>query len=989
GKTAVHIHDLPGPTNKLVHDSMTMAWYHLTATQLDFSHFTKTCRDIVDLPERMQTLVQELSIKIDRHKKRSYAEGYFIEPGTVLRADEKCQPDPQSVIFSCIPYFDLQTMASKSGKTLKPRLSPPRTLLQSLYPDESVRERDSEQAYKKFGTSKSNKIVYVPSIWMMNIGWNIVVTCGHKTLDEEMVNSLKVVHEDLKQLRSTDITANTLTNIRLTDWIGRVHLYPLGMCRSYFQLEQRLKGLRRVSHDERNSKLLQVAWVNSGTVQLIKPGDWSSLVRRTDLIFLDIKALNTEDVLKLQPLAKTESMSPLPSIASADSFPPFFHWPMGSGAETSSPKAKLASPAISQLDHIAKRLDFVEKSMMNERLDIDDTTTEVDRAFASSAFYEGLSQAQHSQIMSQFQSLEPVPAQYDRSTQHEKVIGSQCDDMGLKAASFCKIVYTTTCLFVEDVDSSAILRKLWGAFASIHHIIADMQRRGIVLYGTPKVSSVLGHREKDMRSSAGWYVRTGKNAIAPRSEANEKLQRSIKRCGRCRSIRPFNSSQAAIDHLQQHLRSIAEPETVGEDLGGAVSQPNSTNTLGYNFEDWVIEEQQLRREGGNDDLLKILTQACSESYALLLQAKDLADGVKDEQGKLLELYTFPRQLIDSFRQLVVYYLAVERALHRTHSICLKENTMDDDNGREYNLPSLERGYVVPSVLKQFYKGAQQSLTIVRDDLCKIAKVDPPPDPMQDLSLSAPYVCGWLMRRLLVKPLEEQLTIGEMYRDYLSTIQFQVNHRPGKRLIRSINLLQEELQALIQVNTWQTKLIENYTRVVDDATCEKDVPHRRAMFPFERMLLRSCLDNLELHLEDYRELSRRCNPLSDRTKQSLEINEEDHGKAIMVFTIVTIIFLPLSFVTSYLGMNTIDIRDMGSGQSLFWTIAIPLTAVTMGAAMFIGYNGDDLRDKLSAILHPKKTAGTTGHKQGASRLNSTENVDSADVADNAEYASPLP
>jgi hypothetical protein len=231
-------------------------------------------------------------------------------------------------------------------------------------------------------------------------------------------------------------------------------------------------------------------------------------------------------------------------------------------------------------------------------------------------------------------------------------------------------------------------------------------------------------------------------------------------------------------------------------------------------------------------------------------------------------------------------------------------------------------------------------------------------------------------------------------------QFQVNHRPGKRLIRSINLLQEELQVLIEVNKWQTKLIDNYTRVLDDTTYDKDIPSRRAMFPYERMLLESCRDNLSLSREDYEELFSRCGPLSDRTKQSLEINEEDHGKAIMVFTIVTIIFLPLSFVTSYLGMNTADIRDMTSNQSLFWIIAVPLALVTMGSTMFIGYNGDELRDAIVSVYRTAtgKQDGSTSargisvaQRKRVRQLQSDSNstLNDASLADEAEYADPRP
>lgn len=143
-------------------------------------------------------------------------------------------------------------------------------------------------------------------------------------------------------------------------------------------------------------------------------------------------------------------------------------------------------------------------------------------------------------------------------------------------------------------------------------------------------------------------------------------------------------------------------------------------------------------------------------------------------------------------------------------------------------------------------------------------------------------------------------------------------------------------------------MRNYLRVLDDATYAKLIPSRHSMFPYENMLLGACLDNLNLVMEDYGYLIRRCGPLASRTKQSLEINEEDHGKAIMVFTVVTVIFLPLSFATSYLGMNTVDIRDMDQKQSLFWIIAIPLTVVTVGACLVVGYYGEYIRDMVVSL-----------------------------------------
>lgn len=197
-----------------------------------------------------------------------------------------------------------------------------------------------------------------------------------------------------------------------------------------------------------------------------------------------------------------------------------------------------------------------------------------------------------------------------------------------------------------------------------------------------------------------------------------------------------------------------------------------------------------------------------------------------------------------------------------------------------------------------------------------------------------------------------------------------------------------------------RLISNYKSVLDDTSYEKCTVNRRAMFPFERLLLASCQDNLKTTDQEYRYLLARCGPLSDSAKQSLEINEEDHGKAIMVFTTVTVIFLPLSFVTSFLGMNTTDIRDMGSSSSLFWAIAVPLTIVTMGSILYIGYKGDEIRDTLGTLYRTAtgkqdRSASARGisvaqrkrARKSATESNST--VDFSSLADEAEFANPRP
>jgi Mg2+ and Co2+ transporter CorA len=71
---------------------------------------------------------------------------------------------------------------------------------------------------------------------------------------------------------------------------------------------------------------------------------------------------------------------------------------------------------------------------------------------------------------------------------------------------------------------------------------------------------------------------------------------------------------------------------------------------------------------------------------------------------------------------------------------------------------------------------------------------------------------------------------------------------------------------------------------------------------------------------------------------INIKAEDKNVSIFVFTIVTVVFLPLSFVTSYFGMNTSDVRDMEQGQWLFWVIGISLTITVLLVVWVITLRG---------------------------------------------------
>ncbi|KAF2466121.1 uncharacterized protein BDR25DRAFT_79625, partial [Lindgomyces ingoldianus] len=894
----------------------------------------------------------------------------FIEPGTVIRGDESERDDSQSVIFSCVPYFDIQVPPKTTlGKT--DRLHPPRSLMQSYYPYEPLRERDMEQAFNKFGNGPTNSIIHVPLLWMMNIGSHAVVTCGHKPLSSEFVKSITVVEEDVKAFsisqngKSRDTKRSDITSIRLTDWTGRVLIYSLDECRTYFEMEQRLRELRSTAWRQR-SESLKLLWNKEKGDEKVTPGKWLDIIQNQNAIFIDLSTLDEEKEKELDLKWKEgKPESSLGAVVSKSAIPPFFFWSHISMKEDGKPDFKsppanmstnIASNAKEQtrqqfdfippeVRHSMECLERVEKAVMSETMSEYDAIHIVERSFTSTKYYSSIPEETMVQLQDRFTSLLQNVANLGKGpstrTRHQTIVDDQCAKITSSAAELTDLVNSILKLFVWDVDKSTMLRKVWGAMANVAKITGQVQQRrpsserDAAEYTDPEWRSPeFGDRK--------WFIRTCHNTFQKGKytplPGNDALNQTIKACRRCRRNRAYDDPNGALEHLRVHL--------AGPAISGKWANPGPHNTsekeADSELQGWIRNSGQILVEEVNAGFLAIFEQANDEARTLLRETRELAQGVTDTDGKMSDIYSFPPELHKTLQRVVQFFFAVERAVYYTEEVY--ENKLTNFDDMEYMLPFSTEGL---QVLGRFCDGVKTSIAAARKDLCLMAHSKGTFDYLKRLSLGPEYLCSWLMRRLLVKPVDNSMAVADLYYEYLSTLQFTVNHRPSKRLLRSIKLLQEELSALSSINAWQTKLIESYAAVLNPTSYPNDIPSRGAMFPHERLVLQSCLESLLDAKADFSEMIEKCGPLSESTKQSAEINEEDHGKAILVFTVVTIIFLPLSFVTSYLGMNTSDIRDMTSKQSLFWEIAIPLTAVTMGSILLIAYNGDEIRDNIAS------------------------------------------
>ncbi|KAF7188051.1 hypothetical protein HII31_10623 [Pseudocercospora fuligena] len=250
-----------------------------------------------------------------------------------------------------------------------------------------------------------------------------------------------------------------------------------------------------------------------------------------------------------------------------------------------------------------------------------------------------------------------------------------------------------------------------------------------------------------------------------------------------------------------------------------------------------------------------------------------------------------------------------------------------------------------------------------------------------------------------------LCMADRYAGHLGHLQYRLHRAPSTKLVMDLIACQEELNIVIQITEDQLNTINVLQNISEamSAANEAQAPSPTTRRPASvrstrtnhygdledydathhhvsrrstyRQLSASVLtdpvaqlvDNLERELADLRDLRDNTDRLVTRTIQLVNIRLEDHGKAILVFTVVTIIFLPLNFVSSFFGMNFSDIRNMEKTQWLFWAVAICVTAGVVSASIFLAFSGAPMLEKIHMWRDTRRetqASTTTGLRQRA-------------------------
>lgn len=199
------------------------------------------------------------------------------------------------------------------------------------------------------------------------------------------------------------------------------------------------------------------------------------------------------------------------------------------------------------------------------------------------------------------------------------------------------------------------------------------------------------------------------------------------------------------------------------------------------------------------------------------------------------------------------------------------------------------------------------------------------------------------------------------------------------MIRDIWRLREELDLINAVIYAQDVSLDMFWEILCPSRFRVTTQTRDNHFDVEWQFIAHAQDECVETSRKVDAMVSRLRSINTHVVQMLEIQQENNGNALIVFTLVTIIFLPLSWATSYLGMNTSDIRAMRSSQWLFWAIAVPVASVVIGLSLLVVLKGEAIREflirkqsgmerRLASRRAPKRTASksftmVSTHKTG--------------------------
>ncbi|KAF1951107.1 hypothetical protein CC80DRAFT_597741 [Byssothecium circinans] len=463
-----------------------------------------------------------------------------------------------------------------------------------------------------------------------------------------------------------------------------------------------------------------------------------------------------------------------------------------------------------------------------------------------------------------------------------------------------------------SVSDHPIVLKCWGAFETILAIITfTIQDEAFAL------------RYKDPE----WWMIKDPSPLGILS--NQKKPRvSWKDCELCRNSTRYLTVRDAAWHVQSYHYDRPKDGEDGPDIHALVI--------------WLRNDIQYYADTRIELYTNYLDHMLEPLEEVYKKGRGIWDGVASDNSSMPSGFMLPKSLVNAFENAVLLLVCAAKAFPLL-SRCSDPMNKDLPDGNPAAKKERELLATTGKDIIHFGNRTKECMNKAEHDIMLGAYTDIDTETVSYDTVGPEYILATIMTTLVNKPLHADDPIDLVYASFYRRLHRDAIKHPRTRILGQIWRMREELNLITSINTQHQDLLKNYLRILEPCTFRATTLLRAARFkveaPFLDLQLRKS-HAVRLRLSD---LDSRLEDVSDHVSRMLEIQQENNGNAIIVFTIVTIIFLPLSWATSYLGMNTVDIRNLEKGQWVFWSMALPVTGFVIGLAVLVVLKGEGIRE----------------------------------------------
>ncbi|OBR08561.1 Mg2+ transporter [Colletotrichum higginsianum IMI 349063] len=774
-------------------------------------------------------------------------------------------------------------------------------------------EQDRRQHFHQNEGRSKNQVLWIGQIWMI-VGGSSLITYG--TVSREVLEGDSIAIRDQKSNNEKEDRV-----IQIMDENRRLFYLPVEKCKSFYELETSTRD--RISRPEQGINHYDLSFYLPSE-EVLTASRWSSLLKLDDVPLLRVS---------IEPFSDPESDSAT-SMASRKS---------GKSSKPFSAKEVKINSDIS-LD--------LETDTNRRKHNIDDATSKSSRFFdfslsqsmnkfvdfafveegASNRFREILNEVETDllQIYKYQHSKTNVVIQqvYDAfgSNIYEEAAQQSFEDFKLRRAShavdgvrdprgpetsrtklstltenFFKVsVPALQAFVVHDFNASLILKY----FGGLVNVMTDPTSSELLSRFNEEMEPDDDHHSNE-ESKQRWVI---SRDLIKQADLRFVLSSSTDQvqCPDCERSTIYSSPDKGVSHLRKMHLVGAKTDRV--------------------LRDYIFPLPAAVAERLEEEVCELLVFGRNTLASTLRKLVAIQSGVVHDDRFRGSERGIPYYLVEAFKLIVLFVCALPEALHELRWFY-----------HDFDCSKTTQNLVSQKVLQQ--RRAIDRLGELMSDLIRKAErtLVSPTNPAKKnnaehfmTSVGIQYLSLQIMFNMFRRPISNRKKASELYAAYANNLGSEIQRNPYKRQILRIGALSSELNLLKDVVELQRGCFDCFAALILPETTHPLLAKqldRHVLFEIEEGLLSELVQAVKKEDENLDGTLELCNGLKGLVGELTEIMADDQGRAVFVFTVVTITFLPLSFVASYLSMSggTDGLgMEWGDVQAHFWMVAGPLT-----------------------------------------------------------------